>query len=194
MDFQEKSYKILITVLDRASKTMKICVFCSANSNIDPEYFERTRELGKWIADHGHTLVYGGCNLGLMECVAEAAHNNGAMTIGVVPRLVEQNGRTSTYINVHVPCEDLSDRKSLMMSQADMFIALPGGIGTLDEIFTVAASATIGYHHKPMVLYNINGYWNSLVALLDDMQQKGMVRGDWHSHISVIESLKELNL
>ncbi|MDY5005962.1 MAG: LOG family protein, partial [Prevotella sp.] len=118
----------------------------------------------------------------------------GAMTIGVVPRLVEQNGRTSTYINVHVPCEDLSDRKSLMMSQADMFIALPGGIGTLDEIFTVAASATIGYHHKPMVLYNINGYWNSLVALLDDMQQKGMVRGDWHSHISVIESLKELNL
>ena len=173
---------------------MKICVFCSANSNIDPEYFERTRELGKWIADHGHTLVYGGCNLGLMECVAEAAHNNGAMTIGVVPRLVEQNGRTSSYMDVHVPCEDLSDRNALMMSQADILIALPGGIGTLDEIFTVAASATIGYHHKPMVLYNINGYWNSLVALLDDMQQKGMVRGDWHSHISVIESLKELNL
>ena len=82
---------------------MKICVFCSANSNIDPEYFERTRELGKWIADHGHTLVYGGCNLGLMECVAEATHNNGAMTIGVVPRLVEQNGRTSAYMDVHVP-------------------------------------------------------------------------------------------
>ena len=171
---------------------MKICVFCSANSNIDPEYFERTRELGKWIADHGHTLVYGGCNLGLMECVAEAAHDNGAMTIGVVPRLVEQNGRISTYINVHVPCEDLSDRKSLMMSQADMFIALPGGIGTLDEIFTVAASATIGYHHKRVVLYNMKGFWDKLVALLDDLQQKGMIRGDWHQLIAVASSLDDL--
>lgn len=173
---------------------MKICVFCSANSDIDAVYFERTRELGKWIADHGHTLVYGGCNLGLMECVAEATHGNGAMTIGVVPRLVEQNGRTSSYMDVHVPCEDLSDRKALMMSQADIFIALPGGIGTLDEIFTVAASSTIGYHHKPMVLYNINGYWNTLIALLDDLQHKGMVRGDWRNHISVITSLDELDI
>lgn len=171
---------------------MKICVFCSANSDIDAVYFERTRELGKWIADHGHTLVYGGCNLGLMECVAEASHEAGAMTIGMVPRLVEQNGRMSTYLDVHVPCEDLTDRKALMMSQSDIFIALPGGIGTLDEIFTVAASSTIGYHHKTMVLYNINGYWDSLVSLLDDLQSKGMVRGDWREHISVISSLKQL--
>ena len=171
---------------------MKICVFCSANSNIDPEYFERTRELGKWIADHGHTLVYGGCNLGLMECVAEAAHNNGAMTIGVVPRLVEQNGRTSTYINVHVPCEDLSDRKSLMMSQADMFIALPGGIGTLDEIFTVAAASTIGYYRKLVILYDMKGFWQPLIQTLHQLQTQGFIRGNYLERIAVAHNLEEL--
>lgn len=73
-----------------------------------------------------------------------------------------------------------------------MFIALPGGLGTLDEVFTVAASATIGYHQKPVILYNMKGFWNLLIALLNDLQQKGMIRGDWHQYIKTAESIDEL--
>ena len=74
---------------------MNICIFCSANSNLPTEYFDRTRELGAWMGANGHTLVFGGCNLGLMECVAEAVHNAKGMTIGVVPSIIEKGGKVS---------------------------------------------------------------------------------------------------
>lgn len=171
---------------------MKICIFCSANRQIDPDFFAATEELGRWAADRGHTIVYGGVNQGLMECVAKAAHEAGGRTIGVVPLLVEKTGRTSDYTDVEIPCDNLSDRKQLMMDQSDLFIALPGGIGTLDEIFTVAASATIGYHRKLVVLYNLKGFWNPLVGLLDTLQAQGLTRGDWRTHIAVADSIAAL--
>ena len=171
---------------------MKICVFCSANEQIDPEFFSLTEELGKWAGANGHNIVYGGVNQGLMECVAKSARGAGSMTIGVVPMMVEKSGRTSDYVDVEIPCDNLSDRKQLMMDQSDVFIALPGGIGTLDEIFTVVASATIGYHQKPVILYNMKGFWNELIALLDSLQQKGMIRGDWRQYIKTAESIEEI--
>lgn len=170
----------------------KICIFCSANSNIAPEYFEATADLGRWAAENGHTVVFGGCDLGLMACVAKAARAAGGRTIGVVPTLVEERGATSDEMDVCIPCADLTDRKALMMAQSDVFVALPGGIGTLDEIFTVAAMATIGYHHKPVILYNVGGFWNTLVALLDDLQAKGMVRGEWRRIVRVADTPDDL--
>lgn len=164
---------------------MKIAVFCSANSNIDAGYFKAAEELGRWMGENGHTLVFGGCNLGLMECVAKAVHGAGGRTIGVVPTIIERGGKASPSMDVCIPCDNLSDRKELMMAQCDAAVVLPGGLGTLDEVFTMAASATIGYHHKPIVLLNAGGFWDSLVALLDDIQRKGMVRGEWRSIIKV---------
>ena len=78
------------------------------------------------------------------------------------------------------------------MDQSDVFIALPGGLGTLDEIFTVVASATIGYHSKTVILYNMKGFWNPLIALLDDLQAKGMIRGDWRQYIKTADSIEEI--
>ena len=164
---------------------MKIAVFCSANSNIDAGYFKAAEELGRWMGENGHTLVFGGCNLGLMECVAKAVHGAGGRIIGVVPTIIERGGKASPSMDVCIPCDNLSDRKELMTVQCDAAVALPGGLGTLDEVFTMAASATIGYHHKPIVLLNVGGFWDSLVALLDDIQRKGMVRGEWRSIIKV---------
>jgi hypothetical protein len=171
---------------------MKICVFCSANQQIDPAFFSMTEELGKWAAKNGHAIVYGGVNQGLMECVGKAAKENGGRTIGVVPTVVEKTGRTSDYVEIEIPCDNLSDRKQLMMDQSDVFIALPGGIGTIDEIFTVASSATIGYHNKPVILYNMKGFWNTLIALLDDLQDKGMIRGNWRDYIKTADSIEEI--
>lgn len=171
---------------------MKICVFCSANQQLDPAFFVATEELGRWLAQQGHTLVYGGVNQGLMECVAKAAHEAGGQTIGVIPQIVEKSGRISQYVDVEMLCDNLSDRKQLMADQSDVFIALPGGIGTLDEVFTIAASHTIGYHRKQVILYNVKGFWDGLLAMLDDLQQRGMVRGQWRDYISVANSLEEL--
>ena len=172
---------------------MKICVFCSANQQLDPAFFVATEELGRWLAQQGHTLVYGGVNQGLMECVAKAAYEAGGQTIGVIPQIIEKSGRISQYVDVEMLCDNLSDRKQLMADQSDVFIALPGGIGTLDEVFTIAASHTIGYHRKQVILYNVKGFWDSLLAMLDDLQQRGMVRGQWRDYISVANSLEELS-
>lgn len=172
---------------------MNIAIFCSANADIDPEYFTLTRRLGQWAAHEGHTIVFGGCNMGLMECVAKATREAGGRTIGVVPRLVEEGGRTSDHIDVLIPCDNLSDRKDMLISHSDVAVALPGGVGTLDEVFTMVASATIGYHHKRLVLCNAGDYWRPLIDLLDHLERQGMTRrGGWHQHIIVASTWDEL--
>lgn len=171
---------------------MKICVFCSANENLDPDFVAKTEELGQWIGKNGHTLVFGGTDMGLMRTVAEAAKAEGARVIGVVPRKVEERGRESRSMDVHIPCDSLTDRKELMMNQSDVFIALPGGIGTLDEIFTVAASATIGYHSKPMIVYDMKGFWHGLASMMDGLEKSGVIRGDWRECITIVNSLDEI--
>ena len=171
---------------------MKICIFCSANQQIDPDFFAMTEELGQWAAKNAHSIVYGGVNQGLMECVAKAAHEAGGQTIGVIPRIVEKSGRISDNVDVEILCDNLHDRKQLMEDKADVFIALPGGIGTLDEIFTMAASATIGYHDKKVILYNMKGFWDSLIQLLDELQAKGLTRKNWRTYIEVANSLEDI--
>lgn len=171
---------------------MKVAIYCSANDNIDPDFFKRTEELGRWLGENGHTVVFGGCNMGLMECVAKSAHDAGGRTIGVIPLIVEYRGRKSDYVDVHIPCDSLDDRKSLMVAQSDISIALPGGIGTLDEVFTVLASASIGYHQKKVILYNMKGFWNSLLAMIDDLEGKGMIRNGLRQHLIVADSLEDI--
>ena len=185
---------------------MKIGIFCSANDQIAPEYFEQTEKFVDWCAKNGHSIVFGGCDKGLMGCVASTFAENkqkrsengeksakNADLIGVVPRIIEQGGRTSPELTQRIPCENLSDRKDLLLAQSDVLVALPGGIGTLDEVFTVAASHTIGYHHKKIVLYNIGGFWDALICLLNDLQARGMVRGHWSDFIKAAVSLDELS-
>lgn len=171
---------------------MNIAVFCSANNNIDSRFFRLTEELGAWMGEKGHTLVFGGCDMGLMECVAKAVHNSGGRTMGMIPTKVEERGRVSKYVDVEFRCNNLSDRKELMLANSDVVIALPGGIGTIDEIFTVAAAATIGYHNKKVILYNMCGFWQPLTAFLDRMQEHGVMRASYTEHIVVANSLDEI--
>lgn len=171
---------------------MKIAVFCSANEHIDPDFFSLTEEFGKWMAQNHHDLIFGGTNQGLMNCIAKAVHQEGGRVIGVVPSLVEKGGRMSDYIDVHYPTDNLSDRKDLMINQCNIVVALPGGVGSLDEIFSVAASNSIGYHSKKVILYNMKGFWNALIALMDDLDSKGMIRGNWHNMIEIANNIDEL--
>ncbi|NPD81834.1 TIGR00730 family Rossman fold protein [Prevotella sp. PINT] len=172
---------------------MKIAVYCSANNNIAEEYYEATRRLGEWMAANNHTLVWGGGNCGLMGCIGDTVHAHGGRTVGMVPRALERSGRVSDNIDVYIPTNGLDDRKELMIAQSDIAIALPGGIGTLDEIFTQAGGNTIGFHKKKVVLYNVLGFWDTTIALLDFMQDNGMVRGHWNDYIIVANSIEELS-
>ena len=176
---------------------MKIGIFCSANDKIDQKYFEQTRRLVEWLVSHGHSIVFGGCAMGLMGCVAEtfsAKAPTGVELIGIVPRLIEENGHASSYLTRLIPCQNLSDRKDLLLEHSDLLIALPGGIGTLDEVFTVAAARTIGYHGKKVVLYQVDDFWTPLVDFLNSLQREGMIRGHWTDYIQVVglEKLESL--
>jgi uncharacterized protein (TIGR00730 family) len=171
---------------------MKIGVFCSANNNIDADFFEQTRELGKWCADNGHAVVFCGHDAGLMHAVSIAAKENGGRVIGVVPRKIEEMGRLTPFLDEHIPTQDLTDRKQIMMDISDAFIILPGGIGTLDELFTVCSNVTLGYHHKPIIVYNMKGFWSSLVALLDSLERQGMMRCPWREIIHFADSLEDI--
>lgn len=171
---------------------MEICVFCSANAEISPAYFAAAAQLGAWIGRNGHKLVFGGCNMGLMEEVARATHEAGGMTIGVVPTIIEKGGKVSEYVDVRMLCDTLSDRKDLMIQRSDVIIALPGGIGTLDEIFTVLAASSIGYHDKSVILLNVDGFWQPLLDMLAAMKVQGVLRDGFDKHLSVAEDVTQI--
>ena len=169
-----------------------VAVFCAASENIAPGYFEAAVEVGAMLGRMGATLVYGGARFGLMEATARAAKQAGARIVGVVPDILVERGRVSMLLDEQVNCRNLSERKDIMLERSDILVALPGGVGTLDEIFHVMAAATIGYHTKRVVLYNVNGFWDSLVATLDEMLQAGFIRGEFERYFSVANGVAEL--
>lgn len=169
-----------------------VAVFCAASENIAPGYFEAAAEVGAMLGRIGAVLVYGGARFGLMEATARAAKAAGATVVGVVPRILEERDRVSSLIDEKIDCRNLSDRKDIMLERSDILVALPGGVGTLDEIFHVLAAATIGYHSKRVVLYNVNGFWNSLVELLGSSRESGFVRGEFEKYMTVANSIDEL--
>ena len=176
------------------AKEKGVAVFCAASENIDKLYVDAAHEVGTMLGRIGVSLVYGGARFGLMEATAKAAKEVGTHVIGVVPEILVERGRVSALLDEHITCRNLSERKDIMLAKSDILVALPGGIGTLDEIFHVVAAATIGYHGKRVVLYNVNGFWDSLLAMLDSYNTAGFIRGDIKRLISVANNLEELEM
>lgn len=170
----------------------KIGLFCSAADDIAPVFFEKAEELGVWLGQQKKTLVYGGANLGLMECVARAAKAHGATIMGVVPTKLEERGAVSDLLDITFRTDNLSDRKDVILRESDIMIALPGGVGTLDEAFHVMASATIGYHAKKVVFYNVDGFWDPLLAFLRQLETACFARRSLDNYHEVVSTLDEL--
>ena len=167
-------------------------VFCAASESIDDIYVHEAGRVGNLIGNKGLTLVYGGAAAGLMETTACAAKDSGAKIVGVFPQILIERNRVSTLIDERVVTHNLSDRKDNILQRSDILIALAGGIGTLDEVFHVAAAATIGYHNKKVIFYNINGFWDDIITLLHNMQQKGFIRASFDTLFEVANNIKEL--
>ena len=158
---------------------MKIGIFCSANSQIDPDFFTLTRQLGEWMGQHQHTFVY-------------AVADNGGRVVGVVPSLLLKNEHANPIDHERYLCTTLSERKQLMTQHSDVFIALPGGIGTLDEVFSVAGEGTLAYHDKRVIMYSMKGFWDQLESLFCHLQQQGFLRGDYRQRIAFAHNLDEI--
>ena len=170
----------------------KIGIFCSASENIDKMYFDSARQIGEWMGKAGKTLIYGGANLGLMECVARAVKENGGTVIGVVPAKLEEKGSVNTLLDEVIHTRNLSDRKDVITEKSEILVALPGGVGTLDEIFHVIAAASIGYHQKKVIFYNEYGFYNELLAALKTLEDKGFARQSFSTYYETANNLDEL--
>lgn len=170
----------------------KIGIFCSASDTIDRVYFDRAKELGHWMGRNGKTLVYGGADLGLMDCIAQAVKETGGHIVGVVPTKLEERGRVSTLPDRIVHTRNLSDRKDILTEESDILVALPGGIGTLDEVFHVMAASSIGYHSKQVIFYNIDGFYDELIDILQKLDGKHFARHPLSHYFQVANSLDEL--
>ena len=171
---------------------LSVAVFCSAATDLASAYYEQTSLLGRWIGQQGWRLVYGGATLGLMDCVARAAKEAGATVTGVVPDKLVERGIVSDLLDENIPVHNLGERKAVMLRESDLFIALPGGLGTLDEVFHVVGESSIGYHTKPVILFNINGCWDSLLHMLDDLRRQGLLRHDLTGRLVVANTLEDI--
>lgn len=167
-------------------------VFCAASDKLDATYYETAREFGRWLGERGLVLVYGGADSGLMECVAAGTKAAGGRTVGVVPRILEAKRHVSRHVDELVACNDLNDRKAIMLERSDVMVALPGGIGTLDEVFTVMAAHSIGYHRKRVVLFALDGFWDGLAAVLEEMDRRHFINVPLDRYLSVARSWEEL--
>ena len=164
-----------------------LCIYCGSNVGNDPLFLETARLVGKILAEGDHTLVYGGGSVGLMGVVADTALAAGGKVIGIIPELFVQEKREiahSGLTELHV-VDSMHERKYKMASLADGFLALPGGIGTLEEIIEAFTWTQIGIHPKPCALLNVNGFYNSLMTLLTDMVEKGFLHREQLSQLIV---------
>ena len=154
----------------------RLCVFCGSSPGTRPEYLAAARALGRVLADRGVGLVYGGASVGLMGAVADAALAAGGHVAGVIPRaLVEREIAHPGLSELHV-VRTMHERKAVMSDLSDGFVALPGGIGTLEELFEVWTWAQLGVHGKPCALLDVEGFYAPLLAFLDHARAEGFVR------------------
>jgi uncharacterized protein (TIGR00730 family) len=152
-----------------------IAVFCGANAGNRPEYLHCAEQLGTAIGERGFGLVYGGSAGGIMGMVAEATVRAGGHVIGVIPRHLTEHDPVKPNIDELHLVDTMHERKSLMYGLSDSFIALPGGLGTLDELFETLTWGKLGLHGKPTVVVNVAGYFDTLLGLLDHAEAEGFI-------------------
>ena len=151
---------------------MNICLYGASSSAIAKAYVNPTEELGAKIAKRGHTLIYGGGAAGLMGAAARGAYSRGGEIIGVVPSFLNVDGILFDNCTELIFTETMRERKALMEQKSDAFIMTPGGVGTFDEFFEILTLKQLGRHSKPIAIFNINGYFDSLISQLENAVHK----------------------
>ena len=168
-----------------------LCVFCGSRPGEDPDFVRFARELGKSMASLNVRLVFGGGGAGLMGAVSDAVLSNGGEAIGVIPEfLAEREIRHQSAEMIVAP--DMHTRKQTMFEYSDAFCVLPGGIGTLEEFFEIITWRQLSVHNKPVILANWNGYWDSLVAMTETIDNDGFAYGPMDGLFTIVRSVAEI--
>jgi uncharacterized protein (TIGR00730 family) len=158
--------------------SFSIAVYCGSREGSQPAFAYAAGEVGRWIGSHGGQLVYGGGNAGLMGLVAQATLDAGGTVVGIIPQsLVDRELAKRDCTELHI-VQTMHERKALMAERADAFLALPGGIGTFEELFEVWTWRQLGYHDKPIGILNVNGYYDGLLGFMNETVSDGFV-SDW---------------
>ncbi len=170
----------------------KLCVYCGSGPGRDPRYMEAARGLGKALAEAGIGLVYGGGSLGLMGELARAVLAGGGHVTGIIPEFLVNKERMLTEANELIVTQDMHERKMTMFERASGFAALPGGLGTLEELTEISTWAQLEQHAKPIILCSIGGYWDPLVTLLNHMREEKFIREGLEFKLDVVKSAAEV--
>ena len=170
----------------------KICIFCGSSMGFDPIYKEKAAELGRVLADHGCELLYGGGSVGLMKIVADVMMERHCKVTGTITQHLLDMRVGHPEIDELIVVETMAERKKILEDMADGFIALPGGIGTMDEFFEAYVLSQLRVFDKPVALYNVNGYYDGLVDFIGHMAKEGFMRKEHAENLIVSNDAKDL--
>jgi uncharacterized protein (TIGR00730 family) len=169
-----------------------ICVYCGSGKGNNPAYAEAARTLGRSLAEHGIGLVYGGGGMGLMGEVARATLDAGGRVTGIIPGFLTEREHMLLDADELVITANMHERKQLMFEKSDAFVALPGGIGTLEELVEQLTWSQLGQHRKPIVVANVQGFWTPFLDLLQHMRQAEFIRNGLEVNFGVVDTAAEI--
>ena len=163
-----------------------VCVYCGSKPGLEPQFAQVAQQVGQWIGQHGGQLVYGGGKAGLMGMVAQATLEAQGRVVGIIPKALMEREMAFTQCQELIVVDTMHERKRLMAERSDVFLALPGGIGTLEELFEVWTWRQLGYHDKPIGILNTAGYFNHLLAFLKTSVTQELL-SDWQMNLVQID-------
>ena len=174
------------------SDIRSICVYCAAGPGNNPSFVEATQRFGRILAENGVRLVYGGGSVGLMGALAESVLDHGGLVTGVIPNFLVNREHMLLRVQERIITRDMHERKREMFERADAFVALPGGIGTLEELVEQMTWAQLGRHKKPILILNIEGFWDPLCTLLERMEKLDFIRAGLPVSYYVAQRVEEI--
>src|SRR5918995_2972332 len=174
------------------SEINTICVYCGSGPGADPGFVEAARRFGRIMAENRIGLVFGGGSVGLMGAVASSVLDHGGEVIGIIPEFLSAREHAFKRATELIVTRDLHERKRLMFERADAFVALPGGIGTLEELVEQMTWAQLGQHTKPILMLSVNGFWRPLLQLFSHMRQCGFIRAGLELNYLVAEAVEDV--
>ncbi len=177
---------------DPLSTIQSVCVYCGSGPGTDPRYVAAAQTLGHALGDAGLGLVYGGGSLGLMGETARATLSRGGRVTGIIPDFLSQKERMLKDVDELIVVDDMHERKMLMFKRADAFVALPGGIGTLEELVEQLTWSQLGQHGKPVVIANIADFWTPFLSLLDHMREQKFIRDGLDVSFEVVDRAEDI--
>src|SRR5687767_15345860 len=177
---------------DKMSTIKAVCVYCGSGSGSNPKFIETARSFGRILAGNGVRLIYGGGSIGLMGAIAESVVDHGGEITGIIPDFLKARELMFRRAQEIVVTRDMHERKRLMFERADAFVALPGGIGTLEELVEQLTWAQLGRHRKPILIANVDGFWDPLCALLDHMRAMQFIRSGLSVEPLVVDGVEDI--